>query len=337
MKKTILAAMMLAAFGAADAAPSSKPDWAYAVPPGGQPALPRLHDGNTPYTLPGSKLRFSRNTVQGLAPDGKKRVAPADWFPDEHPRMPKLVAEGDASRKITACALCHSPSGRGRSQNAGIAGLPYDYFVDQLHDFREGRRRSAEPRKENARQMIEFARAMTEQEIRDAAKYYAALTWTDWMRVVETDTVPKMASADGMWLPLAGKDREPIGARLIETPTDPVRTDLRDPHSGFTAYVPRGTLAKGRWLVTTGGGGKTRPCAICHGINLNGVGRIPGIAGRSPSYVARQLYDMQSATRHGREASRMKPVVARLSGGDILAIAAYTASVKLPPVRTARR
>ncbi len=150
------------------------------------------------------------------------------------------------------------------------------------------------------------------------------------MRVVETDTVTKMASADGMWLPLAGNVREPLGNRLIETSTDAARTDLRDPHSGFTAYVPKGAVEKGRRLVTTGGG-KTRPCATCHGPNLTGLGRVPGIANRSPSYVARQLYDIQSGARRGAQAvSWMKPVVARLSAEDILNIAAYTASVALP-------
>lgn len=337
MKLLLAGVILAAAVATAGAAPSSKPDWAYAVPVKGQPALPRLHQDSTPYSLPGAKLRFTRNKVQGVSDDGKRgRVPPADWFPDEHPRMPKIIAEGDAARKITPCAICHSPSGRGRSQNAGIAGLPVDYFIGQLHDFRSGKRQSAEPRKENAKQMIDFAKAMTEAEIREAAVYYASLPWTQWEKVVETDTIPKMASADGMWLPLAGNGREPIGARLIETPTDPIRTDLRDPHSGFTTYVPKGTLGRGKWLATTGGAGKTRPCAICHGINLNGVGRVPPIAGRSPSYIARQLYDMQVGARHGTEAGRMKPVVARLSGDDILAIAAYTASVPLPSAGKAR-
>lgn len=196
--------------------------------------------------------------------------------------------------------------------------------------MQQGLRRSAEPRKENAHQMIDFAKAMTEQEIREAAAYYGALRWTSWMRVVETDTVPKMASADGMWLPLAGNAREPIGNRLIETPTDPARTDLRDPHSGFTAYVPKGALEKGRRLVVTGGG-KTRPCATCHGANLTGLGRVPGIASRSPSYLARQMYDIQSGARHGAQSvTWMKPVVARLSADDILNIAAYAASLPMP-------
>jgi len=243
--------------------------------------------------------------------------------------MPRLVAEGDKARKIVACALCHSPSGRGRSQNAGIAGLPVDYIVGQLHDMRAGLRKSAEPRKKNAGEMVEFARAMTEKEIREAAVYFAAIPWTPWMKVIETGTVPRMASADGMWLPLPGSAREPIGNRIIETPADVARTDLRDPHSGFIAYVPKGAVAKGRRLVTTGNGGRIIACTVCHGKDLNGIAPIPGIAGRSPSYVARQLYDMQQGARHGALTSLMQPVVAKFTAEDIVNIAAYTASV--PP------
>jgi cytochrome c553 len=53
---------------------------------------------------------------------------------------------------------------------------------------------------------------------------------------------------------------------------------------------------------------------------------VPGIAGRSPSYVMRQLCDIQQGTRKGEWATLMKPVVANLNSEDMLAIAAYLAS-----------
>ena len=91
-----------------------------------------------------------------------------------------------------------------------------------------------------------------------------------------------------------------------------------------------GAVAKGKTLVTTGGGGKTLACAICHGEDLSGIGPIPGIAGRSPSYIARQLYDIQQGARHGGITDLMKPVVAKLSAADILDITAYVASRPVP-------
>lgn len=327
MKKlTAILLGTIALAGGAQAAGSARPDWAYAVPGPQDEVPPVKHDGRL-YKLPDSPRAFTYDQVQGRKTGTSARIAPADWYPDEHPVMPNIVAEGDNRRGIVACALCHSPGGKGRPQNAALAGQNAAYLAQQLRDMRDGLRASSETRKVNAQQMIGFAKAMTDAEIDAAARYFAAIKWSRLVNVVETDTVPKMYSADGMYLPRPGGGREAIGSRIIETPTDPARTDLRDPHAGFTAYVPVGAVAKGRALATTGGNGRTIACALCHGEGLEGVGVIPGIAGRSPAYVARQLYDIQQRTRHGEMAKLMKPVVAKLTGDDILAIAAYTASL----------
>ncbi len=144
--------------------------------------------------------------------------------------------------------------------------------------------------------------------------------------MVEASTVPATRIAGGMFVKLEGSGTEPIGDRIIEVPDDTERTEtLRDPRSGFTAYVPVGSLKKGEALVTTGGG-KTTRCAVCHGADLKGLGPVPGIAGRSPSYTVRQLFDTQRGTRKGVWADLMKPVVANLTNDDMLAIAAYAAS-----------
>src|SRR5262249_23819864 len=104
--------------------------------------------------------------------------------------------------------------------------------------------------------------------------------------------------------------------------------------SGFIAYVPPGSVKKGETLVTSGGG-KTTQCAVCHGTDLQGLGPVPGIAGRSPSYTVRQLFDMQQGTRKGLWSDLMKPVVAKLTVEDMLNIAAYTAS-RTPSAETRR-
>ena len=76
------------------------------------------------------------------------------------------------------------------------------------------------------------------------------MKWTPWIKVVETDTVPKTRIAGGMFLKLEGGETEPIGQRIIETPDDAERTEvLRDPRSGFIAYVPSGSIKKGEALV----------------------------------------------------------------------------------------
>jgi cytochrome c553 len=89
--------------------------------------------------------------------------------------------------------------------------------------------------------------------------------------------------------------------------------------------VPKGSIAKGQVLVTTGAD-KTLPCAICHGPTLKGLGEVPPIAGRQANYVVRQLFSIQDGSRGGISSALMQQVVERLTLDDMLAIAAYTAS-----------
>ncbi len=308
-------------------AAGSMPDWAYAIPPlppGGQPTTPAPVDATTQHRVPGSTLTFTR-------PQISNGFGPADWFPDDHPRMPEIVARG-RQPDARACGLCHYPNGKGRQENAGVSGLPVSYFIQTLNDFRSGLRVSAESRKANTNAMIAIAKAMTPEEIRESAEYFGAMKWTPWIRVVESSTVPKMVSRGGIWIPVDDHSKEPIGNRVIETPEDPERTEiLRDPRSGFVAYAPLGSLKKGEALVRTGGNGRTLACGACHGADLKGVGPVPGIAGRSPSYLARQMYDMQAGARRGEWTELMKPVVAKLTAEDLVSISAYVASLLPPP------
>jgi cytochrome c553 len=295
-------------------AAASMPSWAYAIPdppPAGAPATPPAPDTSI-RQLPGSGLTFTRQQIS----DG---FGPADWFPGDHPAMPEIVAHGKRP-DVRACGLCHYPNGKGRQENAGISGLPVSYFIQTMNDFKNGLRKSAEPRKANTNLMVAYAKAMTADELRDTAEYFGSMRWTPWIRVVETATVPKMVSRGGIWIPRDGGETEPIGIRIIETPENPERTEiLRDPRSGFIAYAPVGSIKKGEALA--------RSCGVCHGADLQGLGPVPGIAGRSPSYLARQLYDMQAAARRGEWAELMKPVVTRMSDEDLVNVSAYAASL----------
>jgi cytochrome c553 len=291
-----------------------------AGPRGGGGGAPPAPD-TTQHKLEGSNLSFTAAQIR----DG---YGPADWFPGDHPQMPEIVAHGRRDAQINACSLCHYPNGKGRPENAGVSGLPYTYFVQTMMDFKNDARKSADTRKGNTNRMVAFAKAMTDDEIKGAATYFSSMKWTPWIRVVEAGTVPKTRIAGGMFLALEGDQagKEPIGQRIIEVPEKGEETEtLRNPHSGFIAYVPPGSIKKGEALVTTGAG-KTTQCGVCHGANLEGLGPVPGLAGRSPSYLVRQLHDMQTGTRKGVWSDLMKPVVEKLTADDMLNIAAYTAS-----------
>lgn len=322
MKKFALLLLVAAPVFAADPPPA----WAYGFPPpGAAPAAPAPGAGRggqpdtAPKRLPGSDLEFTPQQIR----DG---FGPADWFPNDHPKMPEIVAKGRRP-DIRACALCHYPNGKGRPENAPVSGFPVQYFIQQMQDFKNGLRKSAEPRKGNTNLMIAIAKAMTDEEIKASAEYFSAMPWTPWVRVVETDTVPKTRIAAGLFIPIEGAEKEPIGKRIIEVPENTELSEtFRSPRSGFVAYVPTGSIKKGEALAASNT--KTVACASCHGADLKGLGPVPGLAGRSPSYLVRQMYDMQAGARKGPWTALMTKVVAQLTEQDMLEIAAYAASLK---------
>jgi len=272
-----------------------------------------------PLRVPGSDRTFTLSQIE-------EPYGPADWFPGDHPPMPGIVASG-RKPEVRACATCHYPNGKGRPSNGSVSGLPVAYFIQAVDDFKNGLRKHAETRKANVNLMVAIAKALTPEETRAAAEYYGAIRWTPWIRVVETEMVPVARPAGFIYYPLEGNKTEPIGMRIVEVPENPLQTEpLRNPRSGFIAYAPPGSIEKGKALVTTGGGGRTMACGLCHGADLNGAGNVPGIAGRSPSYLARQMYDMLAGTRNGPGAALMKQAVANLTEEDFVAITAYVAS-----------
>jgi len=324
----------LASTGAAAADAEGPPMWAWGVttpaPPRTGPAerapqTPQAKlDNTTLHSVAGSQHQFTSAQISN-------RFGPADWFPGDHPAMPDIVAKGRASADppIWACGLCHMPNGKGRPENANLTALPRAYIVRQMHDFKEGRRHSSDTRKTNTNLMIDFALSMTDEEIDAAARYFSSIPSTPWIKVVETDVVPKTIAKGGVYLAATGADAgtEPLGQRIIETPVDTEAFEVtRNPRSGFIAYVPKGSIEKGQALVRKGRG-KVQPCTTCHGPQLRGQGIFPPLAGRSPSYAVRQMYDIKSGARNGRNVAPMKLEMAEFTTDDMLAAAAYLASL----------
>ena len=315
--------------GPAPVAPSGPnyPAWAYAItppPPPGTPRPPAPPEDTSVHHIAGTTRGFTVAQIADLR-------GPADWFPEDHPAMPAIVAVG-RQPGVRSCSYCHYPNGKGRPSNGGVAGLPVAYILETLNDFKNGLRKPGDPRKVNVNQMIAFAKNMTPEEMQAAAEYFSSTPWTQWVRVVEAKNVPKTEAEGSIFFKAHEGGMEPIGMRVIETPEDDEQTEpLRNPRSGFVAYVPPGAIKKGEALVTTGGNGKTIACTSCHGADLRGSGPVPGIAGRSPSYLARQMYDIQVGARHGEWSELMKPVVAKLTNEDYVNIVAYVSSRPMPP------
>jgi cytochrome c553 len=293
------------------AAAAEKPEWAFPVTEKDQPPQ-RIEGSKVRPAPPGSTLSIARAKADDM-------YDIPNWYPEMYPLMPKIVQFGNKDTQVRACGACHLPTGTGHDESAYVAGLPATYFIRQMEDWKSGDRKFGGT-------MVAMAKVITDEEIKDAANYFAALKPRSWIRVVETDTVPKSFVGPGnkrLLHPAGGT--EPLANRIIEVPENEEDVVYRDPRSGFVAYVPKGSIDKGEALVRSGGG-KTVACGICHGQTLQGLGDVPAIAGRHPNYIVRQIWNMQNGERVGNSAALMRQAVERLDNDDMLAIAAYVAS-----------
>ena len=293
------------------------PAWAY---PGTPPDFKPAPDDGTMRRVPNSSAGYTLTQL-------RDRFLAPDWHPEDHPDMPDIVARG-RKPDVLACGFCHRADGPGGPENASLAGLPYAYIVQQMSDYKSGSRSTALPNRAPQALMMALAKAANEGEIRKAARYFSSLKPRQNMRVVETDRAPKTYVANWFLAVQEGKESEPLGERIVETPEDLERFESRDARATFVAYAPTGSIRAGAAIASGEGVEKALACTTCHGKDLRGQAAVPSIAGRSPSYVVRQLYEMQTGVRAGKGAGLMKKTVARLSLSDMISVAAYLASLK---------
>jgi cytochrome c553 len=284
-----------------------EPQWAFPAING---QLPAEEPG--PKSLAASTKSYTPQQIDDLS-------NPPDWYPDDHAPAPALVQKGHGA--ALACGACHLMSGEGHPESAGLTGYTAAYLVQQMADFKSGARK-------DAARMNAIAKDVSDEESRQVAEWFAALKPRAWTKVMEAAMVPKTFVGQGrMRFVQPSGGMEPIGNRIITVPEDQARARSRDPRSGFIAYVPPGSIAKGKALVDAGGNGRTIACGICHGDNLQGLGNVPRLAGVHPIYIARQLYLFKDGTRNGVDAQLMKKPVAKLTDDDILNVSAYLASL----------
>jgi cytochrome c553 len=285
------------------------PTWAFQQTEEG---APEFHDDD-PARIPGSAETFSRERIGNL-------LSPPDWFPEENAPKPDIVLRGHGD--ALACGVCHLMSGLGHPESADLAGLPAPYIIRQLRDFRTGARKDIS-------RMNSIAAVLSDREMEEAAIWFSSLTPLPWNRVVETNTVPRTFVGEGrMRFTHPDGGTEPIGNRIVTLPEDPVRARARDPKSGFIAYVPEGSLARGEELVRNGGNGRTVACTVCHGDDLRGLANVPRLAGLHSIYIARQLYLFKNGERAGIDSELMARPVEALTEEDIVAISAYLGSLE---------
>lgn len=288
-----------------------EPSWAFQVIEAQLPA-----ESPEPKSIPGSTRKYTPKEIDNL-------YAPPDWFPDAHPPAPDIVTKGRQEAMVMACGACHLMSGLGHPESADVTGYTAAYIIQTMMDFRSG------ARQDFARRMDGFAKAMTDDEIRQAAEYFASLPRRRFVRVVEAAMVPRTFVGQGRMRFVDPKQTgtESIGNRIITLPEDQTAARLRDPRSGFVSYVPPGSIGRGKALAETGGGGKTIACTVCHGAGLKGLGNVPRLAGVHPIYLVRQLIHFKEGSRKGVDAALMVKPVAQLTERDMIDLAAYAGSL----------
>jgi cytochrome c553 len=287
-----------------------EPSWAFQVQGGSLPA-----ESPEPKTVPGSTKKYTPKEIDDL-------MSPPDWLPESHAPAPAIVNKGRPG--VLACGGCHLMSGLGHPESADLTGYSAAYLIQTMNDFKSG------ARPDFAQRMPAFAKGMTDDEIKQVSEWFAALPRVKFVRVVEQAAVPRTFVGQGRMRfvdPQAAGQTEPIGTRIITVPENQELARLRDPRSGFIAYVPPGSVAAGKALSETGGNGKTVACAKCHGAGLKGQAKIPRLAGVHPIYLARQLIHFREGSRKGPDSAMMLKASAQLTDEDIVNLSAYAASL----------
>lgn len=277
----------------------------------------KANDANSEFiSLPGSERQYTMQQINDF-------FNVPDWYPGKHPRMPEVVSHG-SKPAVFACASCHLTSGSGHPESASLAGLPVEYQIRQMQAYQKFQRSSV------IGVMNNIARAMSEEQIRISAEYFAALPRLRVQEVHETKTVP-VTYVNKRFMRLVDKQKngeEAIGERLISLPRDEYRVKARDPYETFITYVPEGALALGEKLVNVGKSGSVA-CVSCHGSDLRGSAIAPPLAGQHASYLRAQLRQYKEGSRRGLADpdAVMANNVKYFSDWEILATAAYLGSL----------
>lgn len=293
--------------------------WAFPVfPPPPDPHAPKPDPDNVLHVT-GSAVSYTQAQFQHINPD---------WFPKDHPPVPHIVADG--RKPARACAECHVINGAGAPATAILDSLPKAYIRAQLAAFRAGERGMDGPA--TTHDMVDEARALSPADEQQAIDYFSATQFVPRVRVLEAETVPKTHWKFFVRVPDKNGTREPIGDRIIETPVNFEDYFHIDGHVRYIAYAPPGSITRGASIASKGAGSATA-CESCHGAhfegaNVPGIGIVPPLAGRSPTYIVRELILFRLGRRTDPAAAPMRTEVSQLTLPEMVDVAAYAATLK---------
>jgi cytochrome c553 len=297
----------------------STPAWAF--PLNSSSALPAVEpDATRPVHGAHTQVAFTRRQLSD-------RFSAPDWHPAMHSGMPAVVS-GGRPPDLYACGYCHMPGGQGRPENAALAGLPAAYIIQQVRDMKSGARRSAGPGSFAPTDLMQqMAVQVSADELVAAADYFSSQHMTRRVEILERAAVPHFEVRGWVYVAQQPPGSEALGERLLEFTPDLQRHENRDDELRYRAYVPLGSIMRGRRLARSGTAGPATACIACHGVDLRGIALVPPLAGRSPSYLLRQLLAFKTGSRNGMGAQPMRGIVAALDVRSMSDSAAYAASL----------
>lgn len=213
--------------------------------------------------------------------------------------FPASAASVTGDVAAAGCASCHGATGQGNAEMGfpALAQLPLPYFSKQLSDYRAGTRTSAQP--------------LVHHDFNAAADYNY---YVRFMR----------AAASGV----SASDAETLGSYYAAQ----ARAKVPAPN------VSPEVLARGKNIATNGAWDRqVPPCFKCHATNGMGVPpSFPPIAGQHAAYTARQLMAWKNGDRTNDPQKLMAFTAQQLSDEEIQAVAAYLATLQLPPRKAAK-
>ncbi len=319
--RLIAEALILGLVAAAPGTDSEQTVPAWLFPSNSTLDAPLAVDPEERVSFRGSRVSYRRSQLTDL------HLA-VDWHPDEHEPMPKVVARG-RGEDTYACGYCHTPTGQGRPENAVLAGLPPAYIEEQVDAFRTGTRRSAwHGAYRPADLMRRTVEHLSHEDLVQAAEYFSRQKLHSRVRVMEVSHVPRWHVIGLVYTALPDGGMEELGGRLMEFSASAADHEMRDDRMQYVAYVPIGSIARGSAIASGEIEGGANACVSCHGAQLKGLGAAPPLAGRSPTYLLRSLFAFRDGRRTGASAAQMAQVAGSLDERDLIAVAAYAASLR---------
>ena len=228
-----------------------RPDWAFPVAGKVQPPTKQ---NDQPKTVAGSLKSHTQAQIDNLK-------NPPDWFPNMHPPMPQVVAQG---AKTFACASCHLPIGTGHDASVIWQGCPLLTLSDKWPISKTTPEKDLVTCPTSLKLLVTGTSDLPLHTLPCSPLGPGSAWWrpTWCLRLTSTRVTCRLALPRGV--------KEPIGNRIVELPETEEAAVERDPRPGFIVYAPIGSITKGKRLVTSGGDGKTTPCGTCHGPTLLG-------------------------------------------------------------------